>query len=90
MGISLKQLTDTISLVKEYCVSKFTHDNIKVLNKLSESDNGKMLYDNISVTKDLEQKYEEQIVLLQEQNSLLKEQLAKAIIIIDSINKESV
>ena len=46
MGISLKQLTDTISLVKEYCVSKFTHDNIKVLNKLSESDNGKILYDN--------------------------------------------
>ena len=46
MGISLSQLTNAISQVKTYCVNKFTHDNIDVLEKLSESDDGKILYNN--------------------------------------------
>ena len=46
MGISLNQLTNTISQVKTYCVNKFAHDNIDVLDKLSEDDNGKINYNN--------------------------------------------
>lgn len=76
MGITLKQLTDTIAQTKSYCVNKFSHKNIETLNKLSENEDGKLCLDGTCVTEELERLHQEEI--------------DKANAILDSINKVSV
>ena len=45
MGITLTQLTNAVTKVKNYCTNKFTHENITVLEKLTEDENSNLLYD---------------------------------------------
>lgn len=45
MGITLTQLTNAVTKVKDYCTNKFTHENITVLEKLTEDENSNLLYD---------------------------------------------